>query len=430
MKRALEEEPSADEAAADDPPARFETNADAYVDAGSALRLRFQHANEATYNPEFTHQIFDPDGAIECPLAERPLRIDIVYAPATLDVRWSIIGDASASATAALACLASAMPAPAGDQRPITTASELEALAGAVVCTYTHLGSEYTVHAAKLAGAPAARVRFSERLQTLFRFAIETSSPIDHADERWELLAVFQAPPPGSGEVEKEEREYRLVAAATLFRFQRWMAGRGPVPLLRLCQVTTLPPYRGAGHGARLLNAVYERAASLGAAELTIEDPNDGCRLLRDRVDYRNACDRGLLPPAPTADAIAPPTSEALAQAREALLLTEEQCLRVSEMRQLAELRKRGEGDTDEALKPLRLAAKRRLAKKHKEELDALLSIQEHTGEDGDKGAGSKAADAPPTPTRDALVAAKKERLEQLWLELLQEYDAAIAVRG
>lgn len=404
--------------ASEENPARFETEPGTFVDAASVLRLRFP-PDEATYHPEFTHQIFDPDGALECPLAARPLSVDIVYAPTTLNVQWHAThGGSTAAASATLARLASSMPAMCEAEEPVTSMGALEALAGAACGSYTHGEGKYTVHAAQLVGAPASRVRFSERLQTLFRFSIETSSPIDHADERWRLVTIFQTPSSDSVAATKRACEFRLVGAATVFRFQRWVAGRGVVPLLRVCQIATLPPYRGAGHGARLLQAVYEHAASLGIEEITVEDPNDGCRLLRDRVDYRNACDSSLLQPEP--EAFGPPSKAALNEAREALRITEDQCCRVFEMRQLAHLRQVSDDAAEDALKPLRLAVKRRLAQKHKEDLDAALSTLEHAG-DGDEAA---------PPSREVLVAAKKARLEDMWRDLLGEYQAAIGARG
>mgnify|MGYP007022915481 CR=1 FL=1 len=61
------------------------------------------------------------------------------------------------------------------------------------------------------------------------------------------------------------------------------------------------------------------------------------------------------------------------------LRLTEEQLTRCHEMRQLAKLRAAAAGE--EAMKPWRLMLKRRLAKRHAEELDALLSLQAHDAE-------------------------------------------------
>ena len=67
---------------------------------------------------------------------------------------------------------------------------------------------------------------------------------------------------------------------------------------------------------------------------------------------------------------------------------------------------------------------KRRLAKRHAEELDALLSLQAHDAEHSKAGGASD--DAPEKPSREVLVAARKQRLEELYQELCSEYDACL----
>ena len=74
-------------------------------------------------------------------------------------------------------------------------------------------------------------------------------------------------------------------------------------------------------------------------------------------------------------------------------------------------------------MKPYRLLLKRRLSKKHKEELDGMLSIQAREEAEGEAGGGPE---GPPPPTREELVAARKARLEELFVLLLTEYSAVI----
>jgi GNAT superfamily N-acetyltransferase len=200
------------------------------------------------------------------------------------------------------------------------------------------------------------------------------------------------------------------------------------VPLLRVCQAASLPPYRGHGHGSRLLQAVYDYAKTeVGASEVTVEDPNDAFRLLRDLVDYRNCVRLGLM--APTSMS-APPTADALGAARDALRVTDEQLTRCHELRQYAQLR----GANEETTKPWRLAVKRRLLKLHKEELDALLSVQAKEEADTAKevaaGAGAGAGGEREGPSRDDLVALRKARLDELYRELTCEYDAVLERAG
>ena len=94
----------------------------------------------------------------------------------------------------------------------------------------------------------------------------------------------------------------------------------------------------------------------------------------------------------------------------------------------------------EDATKPWRLAIKRRLLKQHQEELDALLSVKAMEEKDAAKeakeGKEAKEAAAPASssaaaegsaPSKADLVAARKARLEELFQELLGEYDAVLA---
>lgn len=55
---------------------------------------------------------------------------------------------------------------------------------------------------------------------------------------------------------------------------------------MRVCQALVLPAYQRAGHGLRLLQLVQRLALQRDAVvELTVEDPADGFRRLRDTVD-------------------------------------------------------------------------------------------------------------------------------------------------
>ena len=85
-------------------------------------------------------------------------------------------------------------------------------------------------------------------------------------------------------------------------------------------------------------------------------------------------------------------------------------------------------------MKPWRLLVKRRLSRVHKEELDATLSIQNDAlaKASADEYAKKKAeggADAPSAASnsKEALVAARKARLEELFQETVREYDEILS---
>ena len=449
MKRARPEEPQAEEPQAqeqqpEDERFPWEKSPEKYIDGSSSVSLKFVGtASEAadveklpSYGVEFVHQIFEPEGAIECPAEERPMCLEVVYSSATLDVCHKLDPTKAKPATAdAITLLAAALPNP-----PENTYAELVPkadftpaglLAGELLSTYTlpDASPTYEVYAAALgADAPPERLRFAERLQSIFRFCIETSESIDTADDRWSLLTIFER-----SSADSAPTTYRLVAACTLYRFQRWVAGEGPVPLMRVCQVSSLPPFRGKGHGSRLLQCVYDHAkAAYGAREVTVEDPNASFRLLRDLVDYRNCVREGLMQPAGGSSSA--PSAETLSQARAKLRITEEQLTRCYEIAQYAKL---GKAASEEQLKPWRLVVKRRLLKLNQEELDAALTVLEKSTKDaaaeaakegaGGSGAAPAAAEAAPeAPSREALVAQRKARLEELFQALMLEYDEVL----
>ena len=460
MKRAREEEPKApdnDKAEADEQ-FPWEKQPGKYIDGASAVTLKFvaslEDASQVSALPshkvEFVHQIFDPEGAIECPESERPLQLEVIYSAATLDVCHKFDpAQASTGVADAMMRLAAALPSPAeesySDLVPMPGFSPAGTLAGDLLASYTMpaagAGSTFEVYLAQLgAEAPAERLRFADRLQTIFRFCIETSEPIDATDDRWSLVTIFERKDTANG-LGSDDRvmsptppTYRLIAASTLYRFQRWVAGQGPVPLVRICQAASLPPYRGQGHGSRLLQAIYTLSHErYDAREVTVEDPNEGFRLLRDLVDYRNCVAGGHMAPK-AVDGSAPPAA-LLASARAALRLTDEQLTRCYEMQQYAKIGKAKAGD--DASKPWRLGIKRRLLKLHQEELDAVLSVKAKEEKDAAKEAAAAAAAAAPAgssaaeeadagPSKEDLVAARKARLEELFQELLFEYEAVL----
>jgi hypothetical protein len=104
-------------------------------------------------------------------------------------------------------------------------------------------------------------------------------------------------------------------------------------------------------------------------------------------------------------------------------------------MQQYAKIGKAKAGD--DASKPWRLGIKRRLLKLHQEELDAVLSVKAKEEKDAAKEAAAAAAAAAPAgssaaeeadagPSKEDLVAARKARLEELFQELLLEYEAVL----
>ena len=126
-----------------------------------------------------------------------------------------------------------------------------------------------------------------------------------------------------------------------------------------------------------------------------------------------------------------PPTDAQLAEARAALLLTDEQLLRCYELQQLELLTTTG-GSNDgkeegaDVEKPFRLAVKRRLSKRHREELDGVaFAAAQPDGESADAAPGGESIPAMLAKAQQAKQVgneARKRRLDELYTETVAEY--------
>lgn len=394
--------------------------------------------------PRYVHQLFDGE-ALELPMSSRPLKVEVIYATPSLHVYLQLSG-----ASGALEDVVQGVEKKEGAATVSETSKDVmykllfhhphcskslsemhvaagtfsTAVCGDVTSSYQDEmdgnARKFEVRWGELPGS-LERAAFCARLQPLFRWFIETHEDVTPEDDgRWSLLTIFEHPESGTPS--------RLVAVATVYAFHRFVAGKGVNLLLRVCQALVLPGLQGQGHGARLLQAVYDHAAACDAVEVTVEDPNFKFRALRDVVDLRNCIRLGLLSPSTAPGA--PPSLEARANARAALRITEEQISRCHEMRAWLALQV---GPISEAtMTTFRLGIKRRLNKKYQEELDEILAVGAATaaaasGVATDGGQDMANAAAAQTPSqRNELATARKARLEELYQELMAEYRLVV----
>ena len=127
---------------------------------------------------------------------------------------------------------------------------------------------------------------YHSRLQFFLLFFIDRSSFINDADPLWEILLLMER------RVARHSSavSYAVVGYTTLYKFLSYPSSWR----LRLSQILILPPFQRCGHGARLLQFVYEEAARRQFAEVNIEDPAPAFQFLRDLTDVQNARRRGL----------------------------------------------------------------------------------------------------------------------------------------
>ena len=164
--------------------------------------------------------------------------------------------------------------------------------------------------------------QFHKSLQFLMFLHIDGASYIDDQDPRWELFLIFGP-------------QNEFIAYATVYPFLTAAGGNlkeGFRERIRISQVFVLPPYQGQGHGRHLLQAIYNNAKERNALEITVEDPSEDFRRLRDGLDLALCYKEGILMDDRTriaADAI---SEKAIAQMRQKLLLTAAQARRIMEI--------------------------------------------------------------------------------------------------
>lgn len=214
---------------------------------------------------------------------------------------------------------------------------------------------------------------YHKRMQLLMFLHIDGANFVDDTDPRWELFVVLEhilgAP------------RY-LVGYATVYPFSAMRPGgkldAGFVERIRVSQVFILPRYQRGGHGSRLLSAIYEDAIRRRALEVTVEDPSEGFRLLRDITDLRRAYRTGVIDCHSTARiGVGDDAAEdsALGNLRKQLLLTKTQARRCLEIHRLRFVDRNDEVE----YKGYRLWVKRRLYEEYLEVLDAYSGQERKT---------------------------------------------------
>mmetsp|Transcript_19987 Transcript_19987/g.27679 ORF Transcript_19987/g.27679 Transcript_19987/m.27679 type:complete len:477 (-) Transcript_19987:115-1545(-) len=116
----------------------------------------------------------------------------------------------------------------------------------------------------------------AERLQPLVLFFIDGGSFIDTEDPKWDLHVLL---------VKDAQGQTSLAGFCTVYRFY----GYPESIRLRISQVIVLPPYQRHGHCSRLIESVYSQARmpAGGVLDVTMEEPTDVLRRVRDRVELR-----------------------------------------------------------------------------------------------------------------------------------------------
>ncbi|XP_065838985.1 histone acetyltransferase type B catalytic subunit-like isoform X1 [Oscarella lobularis] len=223
--------------------------------------------------------------------------------------------------------------------------------------------------------------QFHERLQIFLLWYIDAASYIDVDDEKWRFFFLFEK------DLVDGRTSYSIVAYATVYQYFAYpdkirpriryvwnehlhLEGHAPVHTIyhrclfgsflhtfRTSQFLVLPPFQRKGHGARLLQTIYDFYISDDRVrDITVEDQSDEFSYLRNYVDCCNCLDLKSFRP----DALqAGFDDEMIAEATEKLKLVKSQTRRVYE---ILRLRATNRGDPD-AYRKYRLDVKNRLNK-------------------------------------------------------------------
>jgi len=150
---------------------------------------------------------------------------------------------------------------------------------------------KFEVCCVRLSECAAAR-QVHASMQALAVWMIDAASAINSDDTKWHLIllqAQVQHP-------DVPAHYWVPVGYVTLFQFFTPTRRARPMSM-RLAQALVLPPLHRQGHGAMLLRCAHRLAESLDAFQLTVEDPADGFRRLRDAHDIELAESRKIFPP-------------------------------------------------------------------------------------------------------------------------------------
>ena len=134
--------------------------------------------------------------------------------------------------------------------------------------------SVLTVYRSTLAEASGVVKKLHRRMEPLLLFFIDAASAIDAEDPCWEFLLCTVTE--GDGGV-------RVVGLATVYAFYVYPDQRR----FRLSQAFVMPGDQGKGIGSAIVDAVFEVAKERNVVDITLEDPTDDFRRLRDRKDLK-----------------------------------------------------------------------------------------------------------------------------------------------
>jgi GNAT superfamily N-acetyltransferase len=239
------------------------------VRANDRIHLRFYEEKEdygTVVNPTFTHQLFEDEKVVLKSGINAYINISLRDLHSDIECRDT---DSQEDRDAICSKVSDTLVQSPSD-------STLPPLpAHCLIDTFTIDRDEYFIYLVNHKDENAMDI-FCKAEQLAIWF-IETASPIDFTDDKWEALFLLR-----KSSENASSTPFVFVGYYTLFTFHNPVRGSK----MRVCQALILPPYQGRGLGRQMLLQVYRVAAEReSVVEVTVEDPAPGFQRLRDAVD-------------------------------------------------------------------------------------------------------------------------------------------------
>ncbi|KAF5398216.1 Histone acetyltransferase type B catalytic subunit [Paragonimus heterotremus] len=128
-------------------------------------------------------------------------------------------------------------------------------------------------------------LNYHKRMESLLLFFVDGASAISTEDTQWCYYTLFEI-------IESSDSaalKFAFVGYMTVYKFYAYPASIRP----RLSQVLVLPPFRNSGHASELLMTFYHDFVHVpNVRDITVEDPSDDFRRLRDFLDCKRCLEQ------------------------------------------------------------------------------------------------------------------------------------------
>eukprot|EP01112_Ceratiomyxa_fruticulosa_P015311 TRINITY_DN4482_c0_g1_i1.p1 TRINITY_DN4482_c0_g1~~TRINITY_DN4482_c0_g1_i1.p1 ORF type:complete len:443 (+),score=116.17 TRINITY_DN4482_c0_g1_i1:112-1440(+) len=373
------------------------------------------------FQPEFTHQIFE-DEEIK---GYDNLKIDLLYDVSSMLSFLSVEqsgGSSSAlkrvkrNCTNIQQCFATFFPQPPLDTFDFFKGQLNEKVTPPVIKTenfiegYKNGDIEFEVHKIQLGQGNQKIEDYHHRASSIAIFYIETAQFIETDDPNWTVYYLYEKRATERG------AQYGLAGFCTLYSFYHHPSSTRQ----RISQFIIFPPYQKKGHGASLLNIIYNDLKKINLFDMTVEDPSPDFQKLRDRVDMQNILKGDFFK-----DVSSLKDTSKYAEIRLKLFLFKDQIRRCHEIYELMLLKNKKDTPNYEAeYKEYRLKVKRRLLKKY---MDTLNSVAVETLNENEEGEGDEENEEAAAKPAEVDPELRKKQLQELFEELENEYLAVIS---